>query len=92
MQTGAAEVLPRLEVQLAQLPKGGEAAEGLAATISELRFLSEGSDPTLQVESEAELPESPVSPKPPLAIGLGIVGGFLFGALIAFALELFDPC
>ncbi|HYQ83957.1 MAG TPA: Wzz/FepE/Etk N-terminal domain-containing protein, partial [Rubrobacter sp.] len=68
VQRNATEVLPRLEVQLAQLPKGGEAAEGLAATISELRFLSEGNDPTLQVESEAELPESPVSPKPPLAI------------------------
>ncbi len=91
VQRRAAEVLPRLEAQLAQLPRGGAAAEGLAATISELRFLSEGSDPTLQVESEAELPKSPASPKPALAIGLGLVGGFIVGTLIAFALQLLDP-
>lgn len=91
VQQRAAEVLPRLEAQLSQLPKGGEAAEGLAATISELRFLSEGSDPTLQVETEAELPESPVSPKPVLAIAVGLIGGFIVGLLAAFALELLDP-
>ena len=91
VQRRAAEVLPRLEAQLAQLPRGGAAAEGLSATISELRFLSEGTDPTLQVESEAELPKSPSSPKPALAIGLGLAGGFLVGTMIAFALQLLDP-
>ncbi len=91
IRENVAEVLPRLESQLNRLPSGGDAAESLASTISELRFLSAGNDPTIALESPAELPTAPSRPRPTLSVALGLLGGFAAGLLAAFALQFLDP-
>jgi capsular exopolysaccharide synthesis family protein len=91
IRENVAEVLPRLESQLNRLPDGGDAAESLASTISELRFLSAGTDPTIALESPAELPGEPSRPRPALSIAMGLFGGLAAGLLAAFALQFLDP-
>jgi receptor protein-tyrosine kinase len=48
-------------------------------------------DPTVGLESPAELPTSAVSPRPVLTLGAAIMGGLVLGLLGAFGLSLLDP-
>ena len=65
--------LPNLRASLGDSPVADEA---LAAQISQLEVLRAGEqDPTIRVETLADLPESPVSPRPLLSIAGGLLAG-----------------
>ena len=83
--------LPRLQAQLARVSPDEVSADSLAAQIVQLQTLAAGPDPTIQLETEATTPSSPVSPKPALTIGAGVVGGLVLGLLVAFAWKALDP-
>jgi capsular exopolysaccharide synthesis family protein len=71
--------LPVLEGQLSE------------AQLSQLEILRAAPDPTLQVETEATPPTSPVAPRPLLSIAGGILGGLVLGVTAAFAFQALDP-
>ena len=62
-----------------------------AAQLQFLRTLREGPDPSVRLESRAERPTEPVSPRPVLTMVAGILGGGVLGLLGAFGLQLLDP-
>lgn len=79
--------LPPLEAQLASNP----ANAALADQILQLEVLRSGDDPTLQLETRATPPESPVAPRPLLSVLGGILAGLVLGISAAFALGVLDP-
>ena len=86
------DYIARLEPQV---QAGGVAGAGDASSpavqLQFLRTLREGPDPSVRLESPAERPSDPVSPRPLLTIAAGILGGAVLGLLGAFALQLLDP-
>jgi capsular exopolysaccharide synthesis family protein len=70
---------------------GSAAREALELRISELDTLRGGPDPSVRLQSPAELPTSPVAPRPVLSIAASLVLGLVLGLVGAFALELLDP-
>jgi capsular exopolysaccharide synthesis family protein len=78
--------IPALEAQARTDPTAA-----LGKQISELRILRSGDDPTLQLETRATPPGSPVSPRPALSIVGGILAGLVLGTTAAFALQALDP-
>jgi capsular exopolysaccharide synthesis family protein len=84
-------LIPQLQAQLA---KGGLPAAGvtsLANQIAELQQLSNSSDPTIRVQTNAPLPSGPSSPRPVLSVVGGIVAGLILGVAAAFAAQILDP-
>jgi Mrp family chromosome partitioning ATPase len=65
--------------------------ESPAAQLQFLRTLREGPDPSVRLESKAERPTEPVSPRPVLTMVAGVLGGGVLGLLGAFGLQLLDP-
>jgi succinoglycan biosynthesis transport protein ExoP len=90
MQAAIDARLPTLESQLQ-----GEAnvtiEDSLGSQIAALRALSDAPDPTLSVETEADLPTDQASPRPALSIAGGIVAGLVLGIGGAFASQVLDP-
>ena len=72
-----------------QLAAGGTDPT-LNARLSELQALSTGPDPTMRVETVADLPQSPASPRPALTVIGGILGGLVIGIVAAFAAQILD--
>jgi Mrp family chromosome partitioning ATPase len=62
-----------------------------AGQLAYLETLRRGDDPTLQLESRAELPTSATSPRPVLTMAAAIMGGLVLGLVGAFGLQLLDP-
>ena len=62
-----------------------------AAQLQFLRTLREGPDPSVRLESKAERPTEPVSPRPVLTMVAGVLAGGVLGLLGAFGLQLLDP-
>src|SRR3954468_21694385 len=62
-----------------------------ASQLARLQLLRSGSDPTIRVETLADPPSSPSSPKKKLSIIAGIVAGLVLGIGGAFALQVLDP-
>ncbi|MGI8624003.1 MAG: AAA family ATPase [Solirubrobacteraceae bacterium] len=56
-----------------------------------LEGLRSEDDPSIRVESLAETPSSPSSPRPTLTIAAAVLGGLVLGLLGAFGLQLLDP-
>jgi capsular exopolysaccharide synthesis family protein len=62
-----------------------------AGTLAELQALSTGPDPSMRVETLADLPQEPASPKPFLTITGGLIAGLVLGIVAAFAAQILDP-
>ena len=62
-----------------------------SGTLPELQALSTGPDPSMRVETLADLPQSPASPRPALTLAGGLIGGLLIGIVGAFASQILDP-
>jgi non-specific protein-tyrosine kinase len=60
-------------------------------TLAELQALSTGPDPSMRVETLADLPQSPAKPRPALTIVGGILAGLVLGIVGAFASQILDP-
>src|SRR5436305_5862720 len=79
-----------------QVPSSGTGASStdpnsLAAQLQRMQTLRLGPDPTMRVETLADLPSGPSSPKPKLSIAAGILAGLVLGVGGAFALQVLDP-
>ena len=86
------QVLERLKARRDEAGGQGEAAqEALELQINELETLRGGPDPTIRLQNPAELPTSPIAPRPLFSIAASLVVGLVLGLVGAFALELLDP-
>jgi capsular exopolysaccharide synthesis family protein len=80
--------LPALEKRLQQ---GTGDPTAIRAAIAALDTLRAGPDPSLSVETKADTPSSPVSPRPKLSIAGGLLAGLVLGIGAAFASQGLDP-
>lgn len=70
---------------------GGTGVGSDPATLAELQALSTGRDPSMRVETLADLPQSQASPRPALTVAGGILAGLVLGIVGAFAAQILDP-
>ena len=82
------KTLPGLESRLKQ---GTGDPTAIQAAIAALETLRAGPDPSLSVETKADTPSSPVSPRPALSIAGGLLAGLVLGIGGAFASQGLDP-
>jgi capsular exopolysaccharide synthesis family protein len=80
------EIASQITGLQAQGPQGA-----LGDRLAELQALSEGPNPTVRVETPADLPQSAAKPRPVLAITGGILAGLVVGIAGAFAAQILDP-
>lgn len=86
------KIIPTLQARVEALPPAQRTGAGsLGERLASLQTLLAGSDPTISVESLAQLPTSPSSPKTKLDIAAGILVGLVIGLGAAFAREGLDP-
>lgn len=93
-QAQLASAIPRLQAQVNQSSTGATAtatAQSLASQLSALRALQGAPDPTIQLESPATAPTSPVSPRRKLSLLAGLLLGLVLGIAIAIAADALDP-
>jgi Mrp family chromosome partitioning ATPase/capsular polysaccharide biosynthesis protein len=85
-------IIPSLQAQIEALPPIQRTGQGsLGERLASLQTLLAGPDPTIAVESLAQLPTSPSWPRTKLTIIAGILVGLILGVGGAFALEGLDP-
>ncbi len=70
---------------------GGSTATADTGTLAELQALSTGPDPSMRVETLADLPQEQAKPKPFLTITGGLIAGLVLGIVAAFAAQILDP-
>ena len=80
--------LPELEARLRQ---GVGDPVAIRAALASLETLRTASDPSLSVETKADVPSSPSSPRPALSIAGGLLAGLVLGIGGAFASQALDP-
>jgi capsular exopolysaccharide synthesis family protein len=82
-----------LKDQLQEAEAAGEDsnATALANQIAELQGVAQSGDPTLTVETRADAPSSPFSPRPILTLAAGFFAGLVLGTGGAFAMSALDP-
>jgi succinoglycan biosynthesis transport protein ExoP len=84
--------IPVLKAQTAGLSAADAAVPGSASqTLSVLEQLVVTGDPTLTIDSQAQLPTSPSSPKTKLSLAAGLLGGLVIGIGAAFGFAAVDP-
>ena len=84
-------ILPGLEAQQARLPAGELASQSLADQLAQLEALQAGGDPTLRVQDPAQVPDSPVWPRPLLTVILALIVGLGLGVGAAYGVQVLDP-
>lgn len=84
------QLLGPLEAQLAEA-SDPTVRETLGSQVAQLEALSAAPDPSLRVETEADLPTDQASPRPALSIAGGILAGLVLGIGCAFAMQVLDP-
>ncbi len=85
-------IIPTLKAQVQALPPAQQTGQGsLGERLAALQALRAGPDPTISVESLAQRPTSPSSPKTKLSILIGALVGLIIGLATAFLLEGVDP-
>jgi receptor protein-tyrosine kinase len=78
------------------VPKTGPGASStdpnsLASQLQRMQTLRLAKDPTMRVETLADAPTGPSSPKPKLSLAAGVLAGLVLGIGGAFALQVLDP-
>ena len=92
IKTEAEKQIAGLRDQLQQAEDNGEnTVDALAAQIAELQSIAQSGDPTMTVDTRADAPSSPFSPKPVVTIVAGIFAGLVLGIGGAFAMNALDP-
>jgi capsular exopolysaccharide synthesis family protein len=84
------QLIPGLEQQLEDAPNDA-AQDEAAANLSQLQTIRSAPDPSLRVETLADLPTEQASPRPVLSIAGGIIAGLVLGIVGAFASQTLDP-
>ena len=64
---------------------------GVAERLAQLEALRIGPDPTVRLETPAELPRDPALPKPALSIAVSLIAGLLTGLAAVFGMQLTHP-
>ena len=82
---------PLLRQQITRDPSQASGTGSLGAELALLQTLGNGPDPTIAVDSLADLPRVQVSPRPALSIAGGIFAGLILGIGAAFAAQALDP-
>jgi receptor protein-tyrosine kinase len=82
-----------LKKQIPSTPAASQTTDpnSLPAQLVRMQTLRLGDDPTMRVQTLADPPASPSSPKPKLSIAAGILAGLVLGIGGAFALQVLDP-
>ena len=62
-----------------------------AERLAQVQALKIGPDPTIRLETPAERPDKPTSPKPVLSTAVSLVAGLLVGLGAVFGMQLIDP-
>jgi len=85
--------IQRFEARVAATPEQSATPEGVALqqTLGQLRALVGAPDPTLRIFNEAQVPTSPVWPRPVLSVLVALIAGLLLGSGLALGLEVFNP-
>lgn len=93
VRTEAEKLITGLRGELQNAEQNGDdtTASSLSDEITQLQAVRESGDPTLSVETRADAPNSPYSPRPMLTIFAGIIGGLILGIGGAFAVSALDP-
>ncbi len=92
IRTEAEKQITGLRDQLREAVDNGEnTVDALAAQIAELQSIAQSGDPTMTVDTRADAPSSPFSPKPVVTIIAGIFAGLVLGIGGAFAMNALDP-
>ena len=78
--------LPDLEQTQRENPSSATESQ-----IAEYQRLLAGPDPTMRVETKADTPTSPISPRKKLSLAAGVFAGLILGVSAAFAFQVFDP-
>ena len=74
-----------------QLSGGGAGTEAIAAQVAQLQALRAAPDPSVRIQTEADLPTSQASPRTLLSIIAGAIAGLVLGIAGAFASQTLDP-
>jgi len=82
--------LPRIQEQL-QAQTDPTVASTLGAELAQFQTLRNAQDPSFRVETLADEPEDPASPRPALSIAAGLLGGLILGVAAAFVAQALDP-
>jgi len=84
-----------LRARVEELPRSQRAPtlgpESLEARLARLEALRGADDPTMRLETRADVPDEAASPKPKLTIAAGLLAGLILGIGAAFALQVLDP-
>jgi capsular exopolysaccharide synthesis family protein len=91
VKAAAQKQIDGLQSQLQKAEDEGQNTAELQANIAELQGVVESGDPTMSVETRADAPSSPFSPRPTLTIAAGIFAGLVLGIGGAFAMSALDP-
>jgi capsular exopolysaccharide synthesis family protein len=82
--------IPAIQAQL-ESTNSAAVRDNLGAQLAELETLRTAPDPSLRLETAAELPEDQASPRPVLSIAAGLLAGIVLGIAGAFASQALDP-
>jgi succinoglycan biosynthesis transport protein ExoP len=76
-------------MQIIGTSESGTDAAVVAKTVSKafIQYLSDNKFVEPEIVDPAKVPDSPVEPRPPLIIGIGIILGLIGGALLAYFVE-----
>lgn len=87
------KAITRLRRQVESLPTGQQPVgpDSAADQLAQLQTLRSQSDPTLRLETRADEPDGPASPKRKLTLAAGLLAGLILGVGGAFALHALDP-